>query len=198
MIAYAEEMLDWEEWQRDYRFGVLLILPPPETIKQVDKLRAKYDPKSYSICAAHISVSDPLSRPMTSDLQDEIRGVLSTIDPFQLHYDAPQATTEYAGVYYPIRPQEPIDALKQALHRSSAFGGDTHERRNIPAHMTIAEFVSIEDSLKLCDTIRGTAPVGSFRCDKLSYVVPDERFCFREAKSFPLGVGRANQRRAVR
>ena len=187
--AYAEEMLEWDEWQRDYRFGALLIMPPPEIAQQVDSLRARYDPKSYSICAAHISVSDPLSKEMTPDLQDEIRGILSAIGPFQLHYDAPQASTEYAGVYYPVRPQEPIDSLKQALHNSSAFSGDTHERRAIPAHMTIAEFVSIEDGLKLCDTVQNSAPVGSFRCDKLSYVIPDEQFCFRQAETFPLGVG---------
>ena len=182
-------MLDWDEWQRDYRFGVLLILPPPEIAQQLDDLRAEYDPESYSICAAHISVSDPLTTEMTPDLQDEIRAVLSAISPFRLHYDAPQASTEFAGVYLPVRPQEPVDALKQALHSTSAFRGDAHERRDIPAHLTIAEFVSIDDGLQLRDTIRDAVPVGSFRCDRLSYLVPDERFRFREVKSFPLGVG---------
>lgn len=187
MTAYAEEMLVWDDWQRDYRFGVLLILPPTEIAQQIDALRAKYDPKSHAICTAHISVSDPLSKKMTHDLQDEIQGVLNTIGPFELYYDAPRASTEYAGVFHPIRPQEPIDELKRALHNSSAFHGSMHERRDIPPHMSIAEFISIEESLKLCDTIKDEAPVGAFRCEELSYVVPDEKFRFRKVKSFPLG-----------
>ena len=179
-------MLGWDDWQREYRFGVLLILPPPEIAREVDALRAIYDPKSHSICTAHISVSDPLRQELTPLLQSELRDILSAVSPFELHIDAPFASGEHAGVYQPVRPQEPIDALKRALHASSAFTGGPHERRNIPAHMTIAEFVSVEDGPKLCDTIRDQAPTGSFRCDELAYFIPDETFRFRQAASFPL------------
>lgn len=181
-------MAGWEEWQLDYRLGVLLIQPPPEIAQQIDAMRAKYDPKSLSICSAHISVSDPLNREMTPELYDEIRAILSAINPFQLHFDTLQASTEHAGVYYLVGPQEPIDDLKRVLHRSTAFSGDTHERRDIPAHMTIAEFLSIKDGLDLCAAIQGTAPTGSFRCEELAYFVPDEHFCFRQAGNFKLGA----------
>lgn len=186
MVSYAEEMSDWEQWQRDYRLGVILILPPPEVAQQIDPLRAKYDPRSFATSPTHISVTDPLSKEMTPDLQEEIQGVLSGFSPFEVHFDKPQASTEYAGVSYPIRPQEPIDALKQALHASSAFGDRSHERRDIPAHMTIAEFLSIEESLRLCDQLQDTAPSGSFVCDRLSLVVPDQDFSFNEAVVFVL------------
>jgi len=53
--------------------------------------------------------------------------------------------------------------------------------------MTIAEFLSIEDSLILCNQLQGTEPRGSFICDRLSFVVPDERFCFKELGTFLLG-----------
>ncbi len=187
MITYAEDTSQWEDWQRDYRLGLILILPPPEIARRIDPLRARYDPRAFAICRTHISLTDPLSREMTRELRDEISNVLSAFGPFRLHIDKPQASTEYAGVFYPIRPQDSIDALKRALHSSSAFGDRMHERRNIPAHMTIAEFLSIEDSLTLCERLRGTAPSGSFVCDRLSYVVPDERFCFQEVDTFLLG-----------
>jgi hypothetical protein len=48
----------WESWQRDYRFGVILVLPPPDVAASIDAVQA-YDPKSHAICPAHISVSDP-------------------------------------------------------------------------------------------------------------------------------------------
>ena len=165
----------------------MLILPPPEVAQQIDPLRAKYVPRSFAICPTHISLSDPLSQDMTPGLQEEVGHILNAISPFQLHFDRLQASTEYAGVYYPINPQDPIDALKQALHTSSAFNGQVYRRRKIPAHMTVAEFLSIEDSFMLCEELQGTAPSGSFICDRLSFVVPDERFCFQEVGTFLLG-----------
>lgn len=185
-MAYVEDTSNWEEWQRDYRLGVILILPPPEVAQQIDPLRAKYDPRSFATSPTHISVTDPLSKEMTPDLQHEIQGILTGISPFELHFDKPQASIEFAGVSYPVRPQEPIDALKQALHASSAFGGESHQRRDIPAHMTIAEFLSIEESLLLCEQLQDTAPTGSFICDRLSLVVPDQDFSFNEALVFML------------
>lgn len=193
MISYAEDLSKWEEWQCDYRLGLMLILPPADVSQQIDLLRAKYDARSFAISPTHISLSDPLSREITTELQEEFCNILGAINPFRLRFDKPRASTEYAGVSYPICPQAPIDALKQALHKSSAFDGHVHKRRNIPAHMTIAEFLSIEDSLKLCEQLQETAPSGSFICDRLSLVVPDESFCFKEVATYPLGNTRPSE-----
>ena len=97
---------------------------------------------------------------MTAERWNEIQESLKGIAPFNLYYDRPQAATEHAGVSYPITPQEPIDELKQALHKAAVFDGAVYRRRQIPAHMTIAEFISIEDSLKLRDEIQDSAPSG--------------------------------------
>lgn len=187
MISYAENLSDWQDWQRDYRLGLLLILPPPEIAREVDALRARYDPRSFSICSAHITVSDPLRKEMTPQLCDELRDIVGAVSKFKIRFDKLHASPTHAGVYYPILPQEPIDALKRALHGSSAFSSQPHERRGIPAHMTVAEFLSIEESLALCEAIRDTAPSGSFTCDRLHYVVPDAAFRFQKANSFLLG-----------
>jgi hypothetical protein len=50
----------WEPWQRDYRFGVVLVMPPPHVASAIDALRQAYDQQSHAICSAHISVSDPV------------------------------------------------------------------------------------------------------------------------------------------
>ena len=73
MINYTEDTSKWENWQRDYRLGLILIMPPPEVSQQIDPLRAKYDFRSFSYCPTHISVSDPLRRELTPDLEEEIR-----------------------------------------------------------------------------------------------------------------------------
>jgi 2'-5' RNA ligase len=188
MITYATDTSNWEDWQRDYRLGLILIMPPEEVSRQIDSLRAKHDPRAYANCPTHISVSDPLRREMTPEIQEEIREILRPIEPFTLHYDKPHASTEHPGVAYPIEPREPIEALKEALHASSAFSGEVYHRRHIPPHMTIAEFISTEDGLKLCAELKDSAPRGSFLCDRLEFIVPDEEFHFQRKLTFFLGA----------
>ena len=177
----------WEDWQRDYRLGIILILPPPEVSEEIDRLRAMYDPRSAAICPAHISLSDPLCREMCPALAGEIRGVLTDVRPFTLYYDRLYASTAHAGVAYRITPREPIDRLKDLLHGTSGFDAEAHRRRRIAPHMTIAEFISIEEGLQLCARLQDTAPAGRFLCDRLEYMVPDERFRFNRRMTFSLG-----------
>ena len=77
------DMSSWEAWQRDYRYGVILVLPPPQVAAPIDALRQVYDPKSHAICSAHISVSDPLRRELTDDAQGEIRELLRNVEPLR-------------------------------------------------------------------------------------------------------------------
>jgi len=184
VITYAADTSKWEDWQRDYRLGLILIIPPEEVSRQIDPLRAKYDPYAFAICPTHISLSDPLQLEMTSEVEDEIRCILGAIQPFTLYFDSLYASSEYSGVIYPIRPQEPIYKLKAALHNASAFSREIYSRRDIPPHMTIAEFISIEDGLKLCAQLGGFAPRGSFVCDRLEFIVPDNNFHFQKKLTF--------------
>ena len=149
---------NWEDWQRDYRFGLLLILLPGEVSEKIDRLRAKYDPRSHAICPPHISISDPLQYEMTSERRDELCRIIRSVRPFRLHFDKPHASTEHAGVAYPILPQQPIDNLKCILHTASIFAGEIYQRRSIPAHITVAEFISIEESLKICNKLQSVVP----------------------------------------
>ena len=54
--------------------------------------------------------------------------------------------------------------------------------------MTIAEFISIEDGLKLCAQLQDSAPRGSFMCDRLEFIVPDDEFHFQKKLTFFLGT----------
>ena len=180
----------WEPWQHDYRFGVILVMPPPHVASPIDALRQTYDPKSHAICSAHISVSDPLRRQMTDDSQNQIQELLRTVEPFEVHYDRLTASARRPGVAYPVSPQERFDELKRIIHQASVFEGVAYRRREIPAHMTIAEFLTIEDSLRICADLMDTAPRGSFWCDRLEHVVPDATFRFRRHGAFLLGTSR--------
>ncbi len=184
MGYYVEDTSTWENWQREYRLGLILIIPPEKVLRQIEPLRMKYDPRSFRCYPAHISISDPLCEEVTPELQREIEVSLRGIDPFTLYYDKPSASKEHPGVVYPIRPQEPIDELKRVLHASSAFRGRAYCRRDILAHMTIAELLSIEESMKVCAELLDSAPTASFLCDRLELIVPNENFQFQRCGTF--------------
>lgn len=63
-VEYVTDTSTWDKWQRDYRLGLILIMPPAATAGQVNALRTKYDPPAYASCSAHITLSDPLSLEM--------------------------------------------------------------------------------------------------------------------------------------
>ena len=90
----------------------------------------------------------------------------------------------------PVSPQEPFDELKCIIHPASVFEGFAYSRRDIPAHMTIAEFLTIEDSLRICADLIDRAPRGSFWCDRLEHIVPDATFRFQRRGTFLLGTFR--------
>ncbi len=184
-IRYADDTSGWADWQRDYRFGVLLILPPSDIARKLDRLRQRYDPASAEISPAHISVSRPLNAKLNDARCDEIRDVLAEVDPFELVFEKPHASPDYAGVSYPVHPQAAIDELKRAIHRASVFANGGHERDNIPAHITVAEFISIEESLDLARELEATSSRTEFTCDRLTLVVPDEQFRFHRTADFP-------------
>ncbi len=124
---------------------------------------------------------------MTPSLDDEIAGILGMIEPFRPHFDEPKASRARAGVAYPITPQEPIDDLKAKLHQAAVFDGQVYRRRDIPAHMTIAEFVTIEESWRIVEEIQNIAPSGSFLCDRMEFIVPDINMRFQRVKTYTLG-----------
>lgn len=189
-IDHVTDRSSWESWQRDYRFGVILVLPPPHVASAVDALRLELDPKAHAICPAHISVSDPLRRQPTDDDWEQIRNLLAGIEPFEVRYDRPTASPERPGVACPVSPQDRFDEVKRVVHQASVFDGGAYSRRTIPAHMTIAEFVTIEESLKIAGDLAGTPLQGTFVCDRLAYMVPDAAFRFRQCGTFPLGAHR--------
>ena len=184
-VHYVTDTSKWEKWQRDYRLGLILIMPPDQVAKQINPLRAKYDPRAHTYCTAHITLSDPLGLEMTPDRDAEIGQILSSIKPFTLYFEEPHASRERGGVVYPIRPREPIDALRVALHKASVFCREPYYTRTIAPHMTIAEFVSIDESWRIVEEIKAIAPRGSFLCERLEFIVPDIHMQFQRISRTP-------------
>jgi hypothetical protein len=188
MINYATDTSAWEAWQLEYRLGLILILPPDEVGRQVDALRREHDPRSAAICEAHISLSEPLTMEWTPELEREVRGVLATVEPFELTYGPLRTFDPYPGVAYRVEPEDRFFDLRRKLHTTSAFESSAFKRVDIPPHMTIAESVpDMAASEALRERLQGKVPEGTFLCEHLTLIVPDAAFRFRRVLDLPLG-----------
>ena len=185
-IAYAD-VSSWDEWQREYRYGAFYIFPPDGVIERIDDLRRTYDPTSAAYCRAHISLSEPLRRPIAQSDLEELKAALSAIDPFEMQYGPLRSFAPYPGVAYAIAPEDTFRALRSAIHATSMFREYPLKRQHIAPHMTIAEFITVERTATLLQELSGRVPEGAFRCDSIEYAVPNGDFYFERTLVLPLG-----------
>ena len=175
---YAKDTSRWEEWQLEYRFGAFSIFPPTGVIEPVDALRRLYDPKTASICQAHISLSEPLQAPLTNEQLREIRTALAAVQPYDIQYGPLRSFPPHPGVCYAIAPEVKFRRLRAVLHETSAFAGIPLHHEHIAPHITIAEFISLARTAELLHQLGGKVPEGTFRCDSVAYAVPNDDFYF--------------------
>lgn len=69
-IEYVTDTSSWKKWQCDYRLGLILIMPPDDVGREVNRLRAKYDPpakdeKGPNNCAQTLKHLPDLTSPLT-------------------------------------------------------------------------------------------------------------------------------------
>ena len=187
MINYATKTTTWEDWQLEYQFGAFYIFPPDEVIGSVDELRRTYDPKSHNICQAHISLSELLKTPLTDEQIDEVRHVLSEIEPFTITYGPLRWFPPHPGVCYRIEPESSFRKLRNALHTTSLFKDVPLKREHIAPHMTIAEFITVARTEELLKELNGKVPAGTFECRSIELAVPNDQFFFVRSLTLPLG-----------
>jgi 2'-5' RNA ligase len=188
VTSYPSDLSHWEDWEKKYRFGVLLIFPPDPVLTQVNTLRAKYDPRSQATCDAHISLTLPLPRALTKAHWEELERIASGIAPIPVHYGPLMNYLPHPGVCLAIEPQAELDRLRIALESASAFMGVSARQYPFSAHMTIAEFISVEQTEALMGQLEDVAPKGVFVCTAVSYAVPDAAFHFTERKRLALAT----------
>jgi 2'-5' RNA ligase len=185
ITQYASTISHWEDWQQEYQFGVLLIFPPDPPFTQVNTLRATYDPQSQETCDAHISLTIPVPRPLSATHCSELEALIADIAPFPIQYGPLRHYLPYPGVCLAIEPQDLLDTLRRKLESASVFTGAPPRHYPFSAHMTIAEFISVEQTEALMHELVDVVPMVTFTCSSVSYAVPDTHFHFTERKRLP-------------
>ena len=179
----------WEDWQKPYVHGTIVIWPPEQVRGIVDAQRQAYDPASQDICGTHITVTQPLSKPLNEAEWEKLQGILSHFTPFEIEYGPVKSFLPYPCIWYEVQPAEKVLKLREALHATGWFNlAMQHPEKFIP-HMTITEGLSgPEVNEALLQKLQQESKSGHFICERLAYIVPDVHFRFEVHFSLPLGV----------
>lgn len=186
ITQYANGELWEHEWEREYKYGVILFIPPEPLLSMVNQLRQKYDSFSAEGCCAHISLTMPLKSPLTIEGINEIQKKLSNFNRFKVKYGPfinflPVAN----GVVLEIKEQEEFEKLYKIIE--SVERVEFYSRKwPFKAHMTIAEFISKDDTLALTEELNKNLIHGSFICHRVSYMVPNQDMIFENIMDFNL------------
>jgi 2'-5' RNA ligase len=171
----------------EYVHGVVLVLPPPALATTCNELRRRFDQKSASIAPAHISLSSPLPHAPSHEELAELQAILRGVRPLELEVGPIRGFGPHLGVAFSVGPHASFRTLQRVVHSASLFDGVVHARRDVPPHLTIAEFISLEQSNALVAELRTSTPNTTFLCDELTLMVPDTAFRFAPQLSLSLG-----------
>jgi len=181
----------WEEWQKVYQHGTLVIWPPDEVREIINFQREKHDPVSAAICEAHITLTQPLLKPLIGVEWEQVQEILKGFPAFEIQYGPIKSFLPYPCIWYDIQPGDKVLELRHALHQTGYFNLSLKHTDDFIPHMTITEGLSgspVDE--KLLTILQKQSSQGSFICQDAAFIMPDESFCFRVIKRLSLDGGR--------
>jgi 2'-5' RNA ligase len=180
-------MEEWADWQKNYRHGTLVILPPPQIRKKIDEFRQQYDPDSQRICGAHITLTQPFLNPLNDNNIKIIKKIIVGYRSFSIQYGPLNNFLPYPCIYYEIHPAEKILAIRQAIHKTGLCNLDLPHSADFIPHMSITDgHPEPVLAKKIFDELQVLTSGGSFKCSEISMIVPDQNFHFEPVHTLRL------------
>jgi 2'-5' RNA ligase len=175
----------WSAWQRDYRFGALVIEPPRQPSSVLDPIRERLDPISAGRVGAHITVTPPFAEaPSTAD-EDDLASSIRGVAAMTLQLDRPTHLSGSSVIYLPVVRRHAFDRLRAVLLATGLFRLDLPHTSDFVPHLTLSEFGTSPLSSLGTDVPEPEAM--SFLVEAISWLVPDEAFHFTVRRTFALG-----------
>lgn len=175
----------WSEWQRDYRYGALVIELPQVLAAILDPIRERLDPISAGRFGAHITVTPPFVGALTPDQVARVQSVVRQLPPMSLGLGGrPSQFDGSSVVYLPVLNAPAVMTVRQALLATGLFRLDLPHTTDFVPHLTISEFGSAPAAL-----IGTTIPeprASVFEVQAIAWVVPNEAFRFTVSRTFAL------------
>jgi 2'-5' RNA ligase len=187
VTTYAVASDTWAPWQQNYLYGAFYLFPPDPVRERVNAWRTAFDPSSQAICEAHVSLTVPLPRPLTTGDAADVSAALAIHRPLDLEWGPPLQYPGIPGVVLRIEPAAAVAALVTALESCAVFQGASARRYPFSPHMTVAEFVDQQQTEAILTTLAGEEATGQWRCAAVSYAAPDTAFRFTTRRVWLLG-----------
>lgn len=178
----------WEEWQKVYQYGTLVIWPPDEVRTIVNRQRLEYDPRSAAICEAHITLTPPLLKRLSVSDWGMLNEIASRFQPFVLKYGPLKSFLPYPCIWYDVQPMSKVRTIREAVLETGFFDLTHPRTADFIPHMTITEGQSGPDvNEKLLDDLQALSQPGEFTVSEITFIKPDENFSFNVQRRIPLG-----------
>lgn len=178
----------WEDWQKEYVHGAMVIWPPVEVREIVNRQRERYDPKSAAICETHITLTQPLLRQLEPLDWKEVEQIAGQFQPFEISYGPLKSFLPYPCIWYNIQPMDRVLEIREALHKTGFFNLSLPHPEDFIPHMTITEELSgPKVTEELLVNLQAQSQPGKFTCSEITLIVPDNNFTFHARRQFPLG-----------
>jgi 2'-5' RNA ligase len=184
---YVEDISLWRDWQKEYRYGAILVLPPDPPLKIIDEMRTQYDPIMQAVCGAHISLTLPLVREVDEADWEELKQIAAGIKPVTVRYGPLANFLPTPVIFIAIEPKQELKKVRELIENAAVFKDAPPDQYPFIPHMTISETLTAEKTKELMTRLKDVAPAGSFLCTHLSYAVPDKSFHFAERGRLELG-----------
>ena len=183
-------MDNWLDWQKLYQYGTIVIWPPDEIRETINSQRQLYDPISQSYCETHITMTQPLNRPLEQQEWKLVEDILMGFEAFEIEYGPLRSFLPYPCIWYQVEPVKLILEIRNALHKTGFFNLSLKHTDDFIPHMTITEGLSgssVDEAL--LEQLQSENRKGIFLCKELVYIVPNLRFCFEVTTVLPLAAG---------
>lgn len=177
-----------EGWILPWLPGALVILPPPQVMDRVNRLRRRYDPESAAAIPAHVTVTRPFrAEPGPAELA-RVAAVIRRCRPFEVKFGPLINFLPHPCICFAIEPAGAVLELRRRLHATGLFNSDlAHPRRFVP-HMSITDGSPPDaaETERLFRRLQNRVRGGRFACRQLVYTLPDWRYHFKPVLRIPL------------
>ncbi len=176
----------WPAWQRDYRYGTLVIMPPPTLASALDPIRERFDPASAAQIGAHITLTPPLAAAPSSADEKRVRTAIRGVATMRLQLDRPTQFSGSSVIYLPVVPTQPFLKLREVLLTTGLFRLDLPHTTDFVPHLTLSEFGTTPAATLGADIPQPEAM--AFLAEGVAWVVPDEEVHFTVRRTFMLAA----------
>lgn len=174
-------------WQRPYLPGALVILPPAEIGRRVQRLRRKCDPESAWSVPPHITLTQPFRVEPDASALASVARIIGRARRFRIRYGPLGSFLPYPCVWYAIAPPRPLLSLRRKLHATGLFNTELPHTDDYVPHMSITDGAPAPDeAARLLQRLRGRVKCGDFDVVEVVYTRPDWRLRFRPVMAFRL------------